>query len=71
MPLYEFVCRDCGREQEILIRGSETPACEACGSAGLAKLLSVPAAHAAGEGGQRPSPDLPGPCGASCGCFPH
>lgn len=67
MPLYEFVCRDCGREQEILIRGSETPACEKCGGEKLAKLLSAPVAHAGGEGAPRPG-GKSGGCGPSCGC---
>ena len=54
MPLYEFVCRDCEKEQELLVRGDEQPVCESCGGLQLAKLLSVPAAHLAGEGVARP-----------------
>jgi putative FmdB family regulatory protein len=70
MPLYEFVCRDCLQEQELLVRGDETPVCEACGGVHLAKLLSVPAAHLAGD--SAPSPGRPsGPCGGSCACHPH
>ncbi|MBA3482305.1 MAG: zinc ribbon domain-containing protein [Pirellulales bacterium] len=69
MPLYEFLCPDCHKEQEHLVRGSETPACESCGGQRLTKLLSVPAMHAAGDG---PRPQSgPGPCGSSCGCHPH
>ena len=69
MPLYEFVCRDCGREQEILIRGAETPACEACGSGTLAKLLSAPVAHVpGGQSASRPEGGGSGYCGAGCGC---
>lgn len=67
MPLYEFVCHDCQREQELLIRGQETPQCESCGSESLQKLLSVPAAHAAKTSSTAPPA---GPCGSSCGCFP-
>lgn len=67
MPLYEFVCQDCQREQELLVRGEESPKCEHCGSPSLQKLLSVPAGHSA-----KGSPDAlpPGPCGGSCSCFP-
>jgi putative FmdB family regulatory protein len=71
MPLYEFVCRDCGREQEILIRGSETPECESCGGGKLAKLLSTPIAHVAGASAPRPEGGSSGGCGAHCGCHPH
>jgi len=70
MPLYEFVCSDCEREQELLVRGAETPVCESCGGQRLLKLLSVPAAHLGGEG--RAGGEIgPGPCGSSCACHPH
>jgi putative FmdB family regulatory protein len=45
MPLYEYACRDCDAEFELLIRGSEVPQCPECESDRLQKLLSVPAAH--------------------------
>jgi putative FmdB family regulatory protein len=65
MPLYEFVCRDCKSEQELLVRQGETPECEKCGGHDLAKLLSVPAAPA---GGESAGPSAGGSCGAGCGC---
>lgn len=67
MPLYEFVCQECRHEQELLVRSDEQAACEKCGSDHLSKLLSVPAAHAAGQPGTEPPP---GGCGTGCGCFP-
>lgn len=48
MPLYEYSCRDCDSQFELLIRGSDQPQCPACESSRLEKLLSVPAAHTAG-----------------------
>lgn len=68
MPLYEYVCRDCQREQELLIRGEEVPTCQMCGSLHLSKLLSAPVAHSAGANG--PTPQMPpgGGCGAGCAC---
>jgi len=45
MPLYEYACRDCDQEFELLVRGSETPQCPSCSGRRLEKLLSVPAAH--------------------------
>jgi putative FmdB family regulatory protein len=68
MPIYEYVCEQCRRELELLVRGSEQPACPDCGSRRLAKLLSVPAAPAAGQAASE-GPRT-GPCGSACGCFP-
>jgi putative FmdB family regulatory protein len=49
MPLYEYVCRKCQGEFELLIRGDETPECPKCGGRKLEKLLSVAAAHVSGS----------------------
>lgn len=40
MPLFRYTCMDCDTEAEILIRGSESPACPSCESTDLAKHLS-------------------------------
>ncbi|MBQ3453290.1 MAG: zinc ribbon domain-containing protein, partial [Thermoguttaceae bacterium] len=32
MPVYEYRCAKCQAEFELLIRGSQTPACPECGS---------------------------------------
>jgi putative FmdB family regulatory protein len=45
MPLYEYTCRDCDRQCELLVRGQEKPQCPSCDSRRLERLLSVPAAH--------------------------
>ncbi|MEO0530178.1 MAG: zinc ribbon domain-containing protein [Planctomycetota bacterium] len=69
MPLYEYLCRDCDHEVEVLVRNTdEQPECPDCGSAKLMKLLSVPAAHSAS--GQSAGGPPEGPCGSACGCFP-
>ena len=70
MPLYEFVCPDCHKEQEHLVRGAESPACDSCGGGRLTRLLSVPAMHTAGDAAPRPQTG-PGPCSSTCGCHPH
>jgi putative FmdB family regulatory protein len=67
MPLYEFVCRECEREQEILVRGEESPKCESCGSSQLTKLLSAPVAHS-NSGGGAPRELPSGGCGSGCAC---
>ncbi|MBX9791676.1 MAG: zinc ribbon domain-containing protein [Pirellulales bacterium] len=62
MPLYEYVCDDCHRPAELLIRGNEKPICPECGSKHLSKQFSVPAAHV--RGGSLPVSGIePGTCG--------
>lgn len=70
MPLYEYLCRNCDKEVEVLVRSSEERAeCPDCGGGKLTKLLSVTAAPATGGGTESAGPS--GPCGSSCGCFPQ
>jgi len=41
MPLYEYQCRACAHEFEVLVRpGDVPPRCTSCGSEDLEKLLS-------------------------------
>ncbi|TWT75619.1 Zinc ribbon domain protein [Posidoniimonas polymericola] len=72
MPLYEYLCRDCEKAAELLIRGDEKPVCPACGGQQLMKLLSVPAAPSTSGGGVEPRNPGPagGSCGSGCACFP-
>jgi putative FmdB family regulatory protein len=64
MPIYEYDCRGCGREFEILIQGSQKPSCPDCGGKRLDKKLSVFAVASSSGGASKT--ELPGPCG-SCG----
>jgi putative FmdB family regulatory protein len=64
MPLYEYSCRDCSAEFELLIRASEKPSCPECASERLEKLLSAPAAH---TGGSRDLPMCQPMPGDGCG----
>lgn len=48
MPIYEYSCRSCGQEFELLVRGSETPACASCGSEDVERLLSLPSVKSDG-----------------------
>ena len=71
MPIYEYACKNCGREFEELIRGDEQPACPACGQSRVERQMSVPAAHIAVVGGSscpaRDTCGMSGCCGQSCG----
>ena len=49
MPIYEYTCRECGDEFELLIRGGATPACPACASEELEKKFSLPRVHSEGR----------------------
>ena len=48
MPLYDYLCQGCGVRSELLVRGGgAAPACPACGSEALERLLSLPAVRSA------------------------
>ena len=40
MPLYSYNCQDCNADFEILVRGSDTPACPSCGSTKLQQQVA-------------------------------
>ena len=42
MPIYEYRCQRCDTAFELLIRGNTPPACPACDSLDLDRLLSLP-----------------------------
>ena len=73
MPLYEYRCRDCGHQFEILQRlgeGADGLACPGCGAEALAKQYSTFASATGGNQGQQSQSAAPsgGGCGAGCGC---
>jgi putative FmdB family regulatory protein len=43
MPIFDFVCENCGQTFELLVRGNP-PACPQCGSPRVAKQMSAPSA---------------------------
>ncbi|MEM7415218.1 MAG: FmdB family zinc ribbon protein [Gemmatimonadota bacterium] len=48
IPIYEYSCQECGDRFELLVRGSEAPACPSCESTKLERELSLPTAHTSG-----------------------
>ena len=62
MPLFEYLCMDCGKLSEILIAAPEDkPQCQVCGSGTLKKMIS---AHSSLSG---PSTTrVPGPGDTAC-----
>jgi putative FmdB family regulatory protein len=51
MPIYEYRCKKCGKQTEVLVRSPEKPPtrCRECGGR-LEKLISSPAIQFKGEG---------------------
>lgn len=44
MPIFEYACKRCGKEFEVLVRpATAAPACPACQHTELEKLISAPA----------------------------
>jgi putative FmdB family regulatory protein len=75
MPIYEYVCDDCGAEYERIVRNLSTKVnCPKCASARSTMQLSVFAAHG-GNGVKSSSGSSSsgssaggGCCGGGCGC---
>jgi putative FmdB family regulatory protein len=66
MPLYEYLCLDCGKVSEVLIlRSDDEPQCQACSSANLKKLLSAHSSYSGSSGGRLPGPGDSTCCGTS------
>jgi putative FmdB family regulatory protein len=71
MPIFEYLCRDCGREFETFVTGDRKPACPACQGANLGKLLSRPGMVGASDRPASAAEPAFGGCGAggaSCAC---
>lgn len=62
MPIFEYLCEDCGSKFEKLVRngGASELACPSCGQKHLEQQLSTFAAHANGAPKQADFPSCPG-----------
>lgn len=66
MPLFEYLCLDCGKATEKLIMGAaDQPQCTDCGSVNLKKLLSAPSSMSGSVKTELPGPGDTGCCGTS------
>ncbi len=65
MPLFDFICRSCGKEFEALVMGSSKPQCPECKSGDLEKQMSV-FAHRSSGGGSSSSDSGGGSGCSSC-----
>lgn len=66
MPIYDYLCGECGKTYDVFHKSKEIEediVCPSCGSKEHRRLMSAPAI--AMSGGSEPSPRCDGP---SCGC---
>ncbi|MCA1765606.1 MAG: zinc ribbon domain-containing protein [Desulfobulbaceae bacterium] len=67
MPLFDFICRTCGRQFEFLAMGPDRPLCPFCGSDDLNKQISSFSSPRAGKGDSGSSSSgCSGCAGGSC-----
>ena len=62
MPIFEYICNDCERRFEAVVRGAESPICPSCSSKSLNQQLS---SFSVGSS-EKSFSSSPSPCG-SCG----
>jgi putative FmdB family regulatory protein len=68
MPLFEFLCLDCGQISEMLLTTSgDRPHCGQCHSRNLKKLLSAPSSLSGVSQQQVPGPGDTACCGSTPG----
>lgn len=68
MPLFDFVCMQCGQVSEFLVTSSmEQPTCRACGSGKMKKLLSAHSSLSGAARGGMPGPGDTACCGSAPG----
>ena len=64
MPIYEYLCEDCGSKFEKLVRNGDEVACPSCGQDHLSQQLSTFSAHA--SSGRSKSSEMPSCPGGMC-----
>jgi len=63
MPIFEYKCKECKEDFELLVRSDTRIACPTCDSDKVVKKLSLFAAHMA-----RPAQEVPACHTGGCGC---
>jgi putative FmdB family regulatory protein len=67
MPIFEYICDDCGAKFEKLVRRSaDGVACPSCGKSRLTTTLSTFAAHSGKTNGKSSAADFPSCPGGMC-----
>jgi putative FmdB family regulatory protein len=72
MPLFEYLCLDCGKVTEVLILNSDDePRCQSCGATSVKKMLSAHSSLSGSSADRFPGPGDTACCGsnpAEAGC---
>ncbi|MGH9699813.1 MAG: FmdB family zinc ribbon protein [Candidatus Acidiferrales bacterium] len=69
MPIYEYICEDCGeRHERLVMKNGAKVTCPKCSSAKQTIQLSVFAAPASSG---KSSPGTPSASSGGCGCTPR
>jgi putative FmdB family regulatory protein len=69
MPIYEYICDDCGTKFEKLVRNGTAVACPDCGESHLTPTLSTFAAHSSSgkaSSGKAKAAEFPSCAGGMC-----
>ena len=65
MPLFDYLCVDCGKVTEVLLTGPEDlPRCGRCGSLEVKRLLSAHSSLSGASKGRMPGAGDTGCCGS-------
>ena len=66
MPLFDYICENCGKTSELLVKGSDTDLkCRFCNSSNIKKLLSAPSSLSGPVRSSFPGPGDTACCGSS------
>jgi putative FmdB family regulatory protein len=66
MPLYDFLCLDCGKVSEMLLTNSgDAPECLGCGSKNLKRMLSATSSLSGASRNNLPGPGDTACCGST------
>lgn len=57
MPIYEFTCKSCGKDSEVIVRSEEDHKCDFCGSTEVIRKISLFAVN------KNEDPSCQGGCG--------
>lgn len=68
MPLYDYVCRDCGKSSEVLVFGAaDEPTCPACGGRNMQRQISATSSLTGRQGQFMPGAGDTACCGSAPG----
>lgn len=67
MPIYEYKCDTCNKNFELLVFGSDQPACPTCGTTEIKRLMSCCGFVSKGSGAPGEAPVMKSSAGMS-GC---